>query len=69
MLNVLTTLRPAKIHLETLRRSRVFIVNFEHLSNFFPVFLLLSLSKQMLAGQVYHTTPYYRTSTSLIIKA
>ena len=63
MLNLLTTIRPAKIHLETLRRSRVFI-NFEHLSHFFPVFLLLTLSKQMLAGQVYHIIPYYRTSTS-----
>ena len=68
MLNLLTTIRPAKIHLETLRRSRVFI-KIEHLSHFFPVFLLLTLSKQMLAGQVYHIIPYYRTSTSLITKA
>ena len=32
------------------RRSGVFIVNFEHISYFFLVFLLLTLSKQILAG-------------------
>ena len=32
------------------RRSGVFIVNFEHISHLFLVFLLLTLNKQMLAG-------------------
>ena len=32
------------------RRSGIFIINFEHLSHFFLVFLLLALNKQMLAG-------------------
>ena len=31
-------------------RSGVFIINFEHLSHLFLVFLLLTLNKQMLAG-------------------
>ena len=33
------------------RRSGVFIVNFEDISHLFLVFLLLTLSKYMLAGQ------------------
>ena len=32
------------------RRSGVIIVNFEHISHLFLVFLLLTLNKQMLAG-------------------
>ena len=28
----------------------IFIVNFEHISQLFPVFLLLTLNMQMLAG-------------------
>ena len=32
------------------RRSGVFIVNFEHISDLFLVFLLLTLNKQMLAS-------------------
>ena len=32
------------------RRSGVFIVNFENISHFFLVFLLLTLNKQMLDG-------------------
>ena len=32
------------------RRSSVFIVNFEHISHLFLVFILLTLNKQMLAG-------------------
>ena len=32
------------------RRSGVFIVNFEYISNYFLVFLLLPLNKYMLAG-------------------
>ena len=38
--------------LRQLRRSGVFIVNFEHISNLFLVFQLLTLNKQMLAGYV-----------------
>ena len=34
------------------RRSGVFIVNFEHIAHFFLMFLLLNLSKQMLAGHI-----------------
>ena len=33
-----------------LRRSTVFIVNFEHISHLLLVFLSLTLNKQMLAG-------------------
>ena len=36
------------------RRSGVFIVNFEHISHFFLVFLLFPLNKQMLAGIKTH---------------
>ena len=36
---------------DVVRRSVVFIVNFEHISHLFLVLLLLSLKKQMLAGQ------------------
>ena len=32
------------------RRSGVFIVNFEHMSHLFPEFLLMALSKYLLAG-------------------
>ena len=32
------------------RQSGVFIVNFEHILHLFLVFMLLTLSKQMLAG-------------------
>ena len=32
------------------RRSGVFIVNYEHISHLVLVFLLLTLSKEMLAG-------------------
>ena len=35
-----------------IRRSVVFIVSFEHISHIFLVFLLLTLSKQMLPGKV-----------------
>ena len=34
------------------RRSGIFIVNSEHISYFFPVLLLLTLNKQILAGWV-----------------
>ena len=34
------------------RRSGVFAVNFEHISNLFLVFLLLTLNKYMLAGNI-----------------
>ena len=33
-------------------RSGAFIVNFEHISHFFLLFLLLTLNKQMLAGLI-----------------
>ena len=36
---------------ERRRRSGLFIVNFEHISHLFLVFLLLTLKKQMLAGK------------------
>ena len=35
------------------RPSGVFIVNFEHISHLFLVFLLLTLTKKMLAGEVF----------------
>ena len=44
---------PNSSHQKTLRqwrRSGVFIVNFQHISHLVPVFLLLTLSKQMPAG-------------------
>ena len=43
----------SKLVVKTLerRRSGVFTVNFEHISHFFLVFLLLTLNKQMLAGK------------------
>ena len=34
------------------RRSGFFIVNFEHISHLFQVFLLLTLNKEMLAGNL-----------------
>ena len=42
----------AKLTIKTQERrhSGVFIVNFEHISNFFLVFLLLNLNKELLAG-------------------
>ena len=36
-----------------LRRSGVFIVNFEHISRLFLNFILLTLNKKMLAGQFH----------------
>ena len=33
-----------------LRRSGVFIVNFQHISHFFLVFLLLTLNKKIFVG-------------------
>ena len=36
------------------RRSGIFIVNFEHISHHFLVFLLLTLNKQMLAGNLHN---------------
>ena len=36
------------------RQSSVFIVNFEHISQLFLVFLSLTLNKQMLGGQVLY---------------
>ena len=33
------------------RRSGLFVVNFEHISHLFLVFLLLTLNKQILAGK------------------
>ena len=33
-------------------RSGIFIVNFEHISHLVLVFLLLTLNKQMLAGNI-----------------
>ena len=36
--------------------SGIFIVNFEHISHFVPVFLLLILSRQMPAGLVFSFT-------------
>ena len=37
-------------------RSVVFIVNFEHISNLFLVFLLLTLNMQLLAGNYFQET-------------
>ena len=37
------------------RRSGVFIFDFEHISHFFLVFLLLTLSRSLLAGYVTET--------------
>ena len=34
--------------------KNVFMVNFEHISHLFPVFLLLSLDIEMLAGSSSH---------------
>ena len=38
------------------RCSDVFIVNFEHISNFFEVFLLSTLNKYMLVGKLPNTS-------------
>ena len=45
----------AKLTIKTPERrhsclSSIFIVNFEHISHLFPIFLLLTLNKGMLAG-------------------
>ena len=40
-----------KVNKEDRRRSGIFIVNFEHISHFVLVFLLLALSRQMPAGK------------------
>ena len=37
------------------RRSGVFIINFKHISNFFLVFLLLTLNMYLLAGTDWET--------------
>ena len=41
------------------RKSDVFIVNFEHISHLFLVFLLLTLNKQMLARKVSNDLFYW----------
>ena len=41
------------------RRSGVFIVAFEHISHLFLVFLLLTLNKYMLPGDVWTSFTYY----------
>ena len=40
----------SKLTIKTPERGRVFIVNFEHISHLFLVFLLLTLNRLMLAG-------------------
>ena len=42
----------SKSTIETLKTGGVFIVNLEHISQLFPVFLLLTLNKLMFAGWV-----------------
>ena len=48
------------------RRSGVFIVNFEHISHIFLVFLMLTLNKQMLARKfnIFDSYCYLRHCTS-----
>ena len=51
--SVLTIRMPIRIIRRYWRRSSVFIVNFEHISHLVLVSLLLTLSRQMLAGSSY----------------
>ena len=45
-----------KVNKNVRRRSGVFIINFEHVSHLFLVFLFLILNKQMLAGILLFTS-------------
>ena len=43
---------------KTAQPCHSFIVNFEHISHFFPAFLLLNLNKYMLAGYLLNDLNY-----------
>ena len=49
-------------------RSGVFIVHSEHISHFVPVFLLLTLNRQVPAGRVIKRTNTFVTNIFLFIK-
>ena len=45
--------------------SGAFVVNFEHVSQLFPVFLLLNLNNQMLTGWLLLIDKYYSLKASI----